>query len=178
MNFIDIIILMSLTISVLVGFLWGLIRQVIAVVGLAGGLMLAGRYYADVAVFLHGADGGGLVSDQNWARIIAFVGIVLLFSLLLGAAGSFLRVVAKLLFLGWLDRLLGGLLGLVISLTLMMALVVVATVFPVPGLSEGVRESRVAAMFSGYIPVVLAMLPPEFQQYYEIARQGLPIFLR
>lgn len=174
MNAIDLLILASLALSVVMGFFWGLIRQVIAVVGLIGGVILAGRFYADVAAFLHGSDGSGLVADENWARIIAFVGIMILFSLVLGVVGSVLRLVAKLLFLGWADRLLGALLGLVVSLTLVMAMVVVATVFPVPGLSDGVRESRVAEMLSGYIPVVLAMLPPEFQQYYDLVKLGVP----
>ena len=156
------------------GLFWGLIRQVIAVVGLVGGLMAAGLYYDDVAGFLHGSDGGGLVADENWARIIAFVGILVLVSLLAGAAGSVLRLVSRLLFLGWLDRLLGGLLGLVIALTLTMAVVVVATVFPVPGLSDAVRDSEVARWFGGYVPVILTMLPPEFQQYYDLARLGVP----
>ncbi len=164
MNAVDITILASLATSTIAGFFWGLIRQVIALVGLAGGLFLAGRYYADVASALHGADGKGLVADENWANIIAFVGILILFSLLIGVVGSVLRIVARLLFLGWLDRLLGALLGLLVALTLTMAMVVVATVFPVPGLSDGVRDSQVAHWFSGYVPVVLSMLPPEFQQ--------------
>ena len=174
MNLIDIMILSSLGTSLAMGFFWGLIRQVIAVAGLAGGLILAGRYYVDVAAFLHGSDGRGLVVDENWARIIAFVGIMILFSLLLGVVGSVLRVVARLLFLGWLDRVLGALLGLLISLTLTMAMVVVATAFPVPGLSDSVRESQVAQLLSGYVPVVLAMLPPEFRLYYDLARLGIP----
>lgn len=174
MNLIDIIILASLSIGVLAGFFWGLIRQVIAVVGLIGGLIVAGKYYADLAAFLHGRDGNGLVADDNWAHIIAFVGILLLVSLAIGVIGSVLRVVARLLFLGWLDRLLGALLGLIIALTLTMALVVVSTVFPVPGLSDSVRDSQVARFFSGYIPVVLSMLPPEFQQYYDLVRLGIP----
>src|SRR4051794_8557632 len=105
MNLIDIIILASLSVGVLAGFFWGLIRQVIAVVGLVGGLIVAGKYYADLAAFLHGRDGHGLVADDNWAHIIAFVGILLLVSLAVGVVGSVLRVVARLLFLGWLDRL-------------------------------------------------------------------------
>jgi membrane protein required for colicin V production len=174
MNAIDLIILASLALSLVTGFFWGLIRQVIALVGLVGGLTLAGQYYAGVAGFLHGSDGKGLVTDENWARIIAFVGIMILFSLILGIAGSVLRIVARLLFLGWLDRVLGAILGLLVALTLTMSMVVVATVFPVPGLSDGVRDSQVAQMFSGYIPVVLAMLPQEFHQYYDLARLGVP----
>jgi membrane protein required for colicin V production len=156
----------------MMGLHWGLIRQAIAVFGLVGGIMIAGRFYEPVAEFLHGSDGGGPVADANWARIIAFVGILIIFSLTLGAVGSVLRVVAKLLFLGWLDRVLGGLLGFFMATTLVMAVLVVATVFPVPGLSDSVQKSQVAHWFSGYVPVVLSMLPPEFQQYQEIIKLG------
>ena len=174
MNWVDITIIVTLAVSTLMGVFWGLIRQLIAVFGLVGGIMIAGRFYAPVADFLHGSDGQGLIADANWARIIAFVGILIIFSLALGAVGSILRVLAKLLFLGWLDHLLGGLLGLLMAVTLVMSVLVVATVFPVPGLSESVANSQVAHWFSGYVPVVLSMLPPEFQQYEEIARLGVP----
>jgi uncharacterized membrane protein required for colicin V production len=127
-----------------------------------------------VARFLHPAEGGGLVADENWARIIAFVGIVIAVSLVLGVVGSVLRTLAKLLFMGCLDRILGGLLGFVMSILLVVAVVVVVTVFPVPGLSETVGTSQVAQQLSGFVPVVLAFLPPEFQQYFDMAKLVVP----
>jgi membrane protein required for colicin V production len=174
MNWLDIAILAVIVISTLMGIFWGLIRQIIAIFGLVGGIIVAGRFYEPVAEFLHGKDGGGLVADANWSRIIAFVGILIIFSLALGVVGSVLRVLAKLLFLGWLDHLLGGILGFLMAVTLAVPLLVVATVFPVPGLSDAVRTSQVAHWFSGYVPVILTMLPPEFQQYQDIVKLGLP----
>jgi membrane protein required for colicin V production len=171
MNWVDIAILATLISSTLMGLFWGIIRQAISIVGLVGGIFFAGRLYEPVAEFLHG-DGGGLVADPNWARIIAFGAIVVGFSLVLGIVGSVLRVAANLLFLGWLDHALGALLGLVTSLMLMMALIVVATVFPVPNVSEAVRESQVARLLSGFIPLVLAMLPPEFGIFRELTGPG------
>jgi uncharacterized membrane protein required for colicin V production len=96
------------------------------------------------------------------------------FSMLLGVVASVLRVAANLLFLSWLDNLLGGLLGLVMSVTLVMALLTVATVFPVSGLYNDVRESQVAQWLSNFVPVVLAMLPSEFQDFRERMTWGLP----
>jgi membrane protein required for colicin V production len=174
MNWVDITILAVTVVSTLMGMFWGLIRQIIAIFGLVGGIMIAGRFYEPVAEVLNGKDGSGLVADANWARIIAFVGILIIFSLALGAVGSVLRVLAKILFLGWLDHLLGGLLGLLMAITLVVPLLVVPTVFPVPGLSDAVRSSQVAHWFSGYVPVVLSMLPPEFQQYEDIVKLGVP----
>ncbi|MEO8287923.1 MAG: CvpA family protein [Chloroflexota bacterium] len=168
MNWVDITILTSIAAGTSAGFFLGLIRQAIAFFGLAGGVMIAGRFYETVATFLHGSDGRGLVADANWARIIAFVGIMIVFSVVLGLLGSMLRAVLKVLFLGWLDRLLGGLLGFLMAITVTMSTLVVATVFPVPGFSDAVATSQVAHWLSGYVPVVLSMLPPEFQQYYAI----------
>ena len=174
MNWVDIAIVSTMVTSTITGFFWGLIRQVIAIFGLVAGIFIAGKFYEPVSEFLHGKDGGGLVADANWSRIIAFVGIVILVSLALGVVGSVLRVVTKVLFLGWLDHLLGAALGFLMSITLIMPMLVVATVFPVPGLSESVRTSQVAHWFSGYVPVVLSMLPPEFRQYEALIGLGVP----
>lgn len=174
MNWVDIAILGSVGASTLMGLFWGLIRQVIAIAGLVGGIFFAGRLYEPIAEFLHGPSGRGVVADFNWARIIAFVLVMVGFSMLLGMAASVLRVAASLLFLGWLDNLLGGLLGLVMSVMLVMALLTVATVFPVYGLSEEIRQSQVAQRLSVFVPVVLAMLPPEFQDFRERLTWGLP----
>jgi membrane protein required for colicin V production len=175
MNWVDITVLALVGASTLLGLYWGLIRQAIAVAGVVAGILLAGRFYQPVAEFLHGKDGGGLVADANWARIIAFAGILLIVGVLVGAIGSLVRVVARLLYLGWLDHLLGALLGLVMAITLVTPVVVVATVFPVPGFSESVHNSQVAHWLSGYGPVVLSVLPPEFRQYEELVRIELPV---
>ncbi|MFL5733726.1 MAG: CvpA family protein [Chloroflexia bacterium] len=172
MNWVDIAILGIVVSSVLLGLFWGLIRQVVSVLGLAAGIFFAGRLYQPIADFLHPEEGGGLVADPNWARIIAFGGVVIGFSLLIGIAGSILRFAANLLFLGGLDHLLGGLMGLVTSVSLVMAMLVVATVFPVPNLSQAIRDSVVAHWLGVFVPVIVAMLPPEFGTFRQMAGWG------
>lgn len=162
MNWVDVAILASVLSSTLAGVFWGLIRQAVSVVGLVGGIFFAGRLYDPIAKFLHPEGGGGLVADPNWARIIAFGIVVIGFSMVLGIVGSVLRFAANLLFLGWLDHALGGLLGLVTSLMLVMSLLTVATVFPVPNVSQAIKDSVLANWLGGFVPIVLAMLPPEF----------------
>jgi membrane protein required for colicin V production len=170
-NWVDIAIVSSLISAAVAGLYWGLIRQVLSIFGLVGGIYFAGRLYEPVADFLHG-DGSGLVADLNWARIIAFAGVVIGFSLVLGIVGSVLRFMANLLLLGWLDHLLGGVLGLATSLLLTTVMVVAATVFPVPGMSDAIKESQVAQWLSGFTPIVLAMLPPEFQLFQQLMTKG------
>ncbi|HYP21328.1 MAG TPA: CvpA family protein [Chloroflexia bacterium] len=170
MNWVDITILGLVTGSTLLGLFWGLIRQLISVGGLVGGIFFAGRFYGQAAELLHGPDGGGLVADPNLARITGFAAIVILFSLLLGAIGSVLRMALNLLFLGWLDHVLGALLGLITSLALVMSLLAVATVFPAPDLSESIMDSWVAQGLNNFVPVLLPLLPDEFQLFHELMR--------
>ena len=170
MNSLDIIILSGLASSTALGFYRGFIRQLVSFVGLIGGIIVAGRFYEPVAEFLHGPNGGGIIADQNWARIIAFVGLLILFTIVLNIVGSALRFVAKLLFLGWADHLLGAVVGFLLGLTSIMAMVVVATVFPVPGLSDGLQDSQVARFLTGYVP--------EFQSFYAMMQVGLPLPIR
>lgn len=172
MNWVDTTILVIVLASTLLGLFWGLIRQVVTYIGLWGGIAIAGRLYQPVAEFLHPASGGGLVADPGWARIIAFAGVVIGFSLLVAILGSLLRRVANLLLLGWLDHVLGGLVGLITSLTLVTVLLVVVTVFPVPNVSQAIRESVLAHWLGGFTPLAVAMLPPEFGMFREMMGWG------
>lgn len=172
MNWIDIAILITVLGSTVTGLFWGLIRQAVSIFGLTGGIFLAGRLYSPIADFLHGPDGHGLVTDAGWARVIAFGIVVIGFSLLLGIVGSILRLALNLLLLGWVDHLLGALLGLLTSLLLVTSMVVAATVFPIPNVSEAVKASVVAHWVGGFTPVVLALLPPEFQTFRQMMGWG------
>jgi len=115
-----------------------------------------------VAAFLHPPAGGGLVADENLANVVAFVLIVIGVSLAIGAVASLLRTVLGLLFLGWADHLLGALLGIAQMVLLMGVITIVATVFPVPGLSDAVRESTLAPLLTRPLAFVVDWLPPEF----------------
>ncbi len=172
MNWVDTAILIIVLASTLLGLFWGLIRQIVSFVGLSGGIAVAGRLYQPVAEFLHPKSGGGLVADPAWANIIAFGGLVIIFSLMLGIVGSLLRRVANLLFLGWLDHVLGAVVGLITSVTLVMVLLVVVTVFPVPNVSEAIKGSVLAHLLGGFTPLVVAMLPPEFGMFRQLMNWG------
>jgi membrane protein required for colicin V production len=162
MSWVDVTIVTALIVSAVLGLFWGLIRQVAATFGLILGIVLAGAYYKNVSGFLHPDTGGGLIGDPNVANLLAFVLILVGVSLGIGIIASVLRTVLGLLFLGWLDHLLGALLG-VFQMALLMAVVIfVATMFPVGGLSDAIRASSLAPFVAQVFSFALAWLPPEF----------------
>jgi membrane protein required for colicin V production len=163
MNWVDVTILTAVIVSVLLGLYWGLIRQLAATFGLFLSIWLAGRFYQNVADFLHPPEGGGLINDPNMAKIVGFVIVVIGVSLAIGIVSGVIRTMLNLIFLGWLDHLLGAVLGGVQMLLLMEVILIVASVFPVPGLSDAVRDSPVAEAMLRPLSFVLNFLPPEFQ---------------
>jgi membrane protein required for colicin V production len=172
MNQVDLYILLGLITNVSVGFAVGFIRQAAGLVGLLLGVYLGGRYYQNVADLLHPPGGGGVIADANWAKIIGFAIIVIVCSILVGLLAHFLHTVVYKMYLGTLDRALGALMGALHSLVLAMALVVAATVFPVPALTDMLKDSVIAKMLTPFVPAVLALLPSQFQDFLNQFKRG------
>jgi len=163
MNWVDVTILTAVTVSLILGLYWGLIRQLAATFGLILAILLAGRFYEGLAAFLSPPTGGGWIADPALAKVVAFVAIVIGVSVLIGVASGIIRTVLNLIFLGWLDHLLGALLGVVQMLILIEAILIVATVIRVPNLSDAIDNSTVAGLLLRPLSFVVDLLPPEFK---------------
>jgi membrane protein required for colicin V production len=152
-------VLTLLLAGTLVGLLWGSVREVIALLGLALGLLIAGRSYGPVAELLNSS---GIIVYLNWARIISFAGIALLVLGVLAAGAAAMHVFLRAPALGALDKVAGAALGFVLALGIAMSVLAVAITFPVPGLTQDAQNSRVAQTFGGFMPIVLTLMPSEF----------------
>ncbi|RRR67454.1 MAG: CvpA family protein [Candidatus Viridilinea halotolerans] len=156
MNGLDLIILIVLGLFFTLGLYWGLIRQVLAVVGLIVGVMVAGRFGGNVADWL-----SSFISDPMVTGALGFLGLLMLVSSIASLIASILHTFVGLLFLGWLDHLLGGLLGLLQASIAVTVLVVVMHAFPLPLWNEALANSRFAGsllrlgdLFGGILPAV------------------------
>lgn len=163
MNAVDVIILTAVIASTVLGLFWGLLRQLASTFGLVIAIMMAGRFYEQLAGVLYRPEGGGLIDNQNMANIVAFAVIAIGVSLGIGIVVSVVRIVLNLLFLGWLDHLLGALFGAFQMLILIEVVLLAATLFPVPNLSEAVSQSSIAQAMIQPLSFVLDWLPPEWQ---------------
>jgi len=155
MNWLDYTLLAGAALFVGLGAYWGLIRQVIAVVGLVVGVALAGRYGPVVALWL-----SSFIADPGAAGAAGFLSVLLLVSATASLVASLLRLFVGLLFLGWLDHLLGGLLGLAQALLAAAALVLVMHAYPLSLWSEALRTSALAGPLLD-LSVIYAPLLPE-----------------
>lgn len=107
METIDIIITVLLVIGLISGLRDGLVKQVAGLAGLIGGLLLGRAFYMPVGAWLTGVFGMSVEA----AHITAFVLILVFVPLLFSVVGWLVSKLLSIICLGWVNRLLGGLVG-------------------------------------------------------------------
>lgn len=154
MNWLDIVIPVILLISTLLGLRAGMIKAVLSLAGLILGVILAGHYYVALSKQLP------FISRPDIAEFVAFA-IILLGVLLVASMLAWLsRALLSAVTLGWLNRLGGAIFGLVLGAILCGALLAIWVKYtgPVPAITESV----LAAILLERFPLILALLPEEF----------------
>ena len=156
MNWLDIAIIVILGVSVLSGLKVGIIRAVLSFVGLAAGVIMAGRLYTDLAPKL------AFIQQENIARIAAFAIILIGVMIVAGIAASVLKSVVSAITLGWVDHLVGAVFGLVMGILFTGA--ILAAWVSLFSASGPIANSSLAAFLLDKFPLALALLPDEFSK--------------
>jgi membrane protein required for colicin V production len=157
MNWLDIAIIIVLILAAISGWRAGLVPGVLVLLGIALGILLAGRYGEPL--------GSSLVGNSPyapWLGLAIILGLALLIAWFLGV---FLQGVVHLLWLGWLDRLGGVAMGVALA-TLFLAALLLAADSPrhsPPWVREAVRESRLAPEVVAKGSFLRSMLPEDFK---------------
>ena len=155
MSSFDVVILIILVFCTVLGVYWGLIRQLLAIVGLLVGVALAGRYGSTVATWL-----SSFSAHEQLINVMGFFFVLISVSVATSLIASLLRLFAGLLFLGWIDHLVGGFLGLLQGVLVSAAALITFVTFPASQWELLVERS---AFFGVLLPVcnLLAALLPE-----------------
>jgi membrane protein required for colicin V production len=154
MNWLDIIIIVILAIAVIGGLKTGIIKAVLALAGIVVGVVLAGRYYLPLAESL------SFVPHDGAAKIIAFAIILIAVMIISVVIGTILTRVVSAVMLGWINRLVGAVFGLVLGSIFCGAVLAIWGKFI--GMTGVIAGSAIAPILLKYLPLVLALLPGEF----------------
>jgi membrane protein required for colicin V production len=146
MNWLDIVIIVVVALLGFAGLRQGLIRTVFGIAGLIGGIFLAGRYYDELAAFL-------FPSGATWANIAAYAIIAVATLVVAGVIGWLLAKLVNFAALGWLDRLVGLILGIVIGGLLCAAILAIVVKY-YPGMEATINESLIARFLVGGFPLL------------------------
>ncbi|MDP2730215.1 MAG: CvpA family protein [Dehalococcoidales bacterium] len=155
MNWLDIGVLVIVAIATFIGLKIGIIKAALSLLGLALGIVLAGRYYAPLAEQLT------FLPQEGLANGVAFAIILTVVMLITGILASLLKWAVSIVMLGWLNHLGGAVFGAFLGVLLSGTLLTLWVNFL--GTPEIATQSNLATILIDRFPVVLALLPAEFE---------------
>ncbi|GAI12217.1 unnamed protein product [marine sediment metagenome] len=154
MNWLDIVILVIIAIATFLGLRIGIIKAALSLAGLIVGVILAGRYYIPFSQQL------AFIPQASIAKIVAFAIILIGVMIVAIVLAVLLKWAASVMMLGWVNRLGGAVFGLGLGVIFCGALLVIWVKFI--GIEGAIAESTLAPILLDRFPMVLALLPSEF----------------
>ena len=169
MHWLDLAIVGFITWTTFRAFRKGLIREVVHIVALVGGVIVAGQYYGQLSSNLN-----FLLEDKTTLNVICLAlllgGVLILGQIVAGA----LRNTVKMLMLGPIDTFGGALFGLCKGIVLVEVLLILVSVFPVSSqLILAIKDSMVASFLLEQFAIVEQILPTEFEKAFEKLKLNL-----
>lgn len=125
MNNLDIILIVALFIGFVIGYFKGIIRQLTFGAGIIIGLLQAILFYPVAAEKIQTATAWNIIL----CNVLAFVGIIIIIVLVFKICGWLLSTLLRAIFLGFIDKILGGLFSCVIACFLVVGTVNIVNKF-------------------------------------------------
>lgn len=154
MSWLDLVIIATIGINTLMGLKTGLIKTVLSLAGVIIGVILAGRFYLPLAGQLT------FIPQATVAKVVAFAIILIVVMVIANVLATLLKWATSLMMLGWVNRLGGAAFGLLLGAIFTGALL--ATWVRFLGAGQAISDSALAALLLDRFPMVLALLPQEF----------------
>ena len=154
MTLVDWVVVIIMVGAVIAGMTQGFFRSVCSLAGLIVGIVVAGWNYGRLeGIFLP------LVRYTAVAEAVAFLVIALLVMVLFALIGKMLAKAFKMIGLGWLDGIAGGIFGFLQGVVLVVVFIlVIVAFFPQ---EEWLAQSNLPRMFFGALHVSTHMTPSE-----------------
>ncbi len=158
MNALDIFFVVALGFFLFRGIYRGLVLEVASIGGLIAGFLAANRFYMDVYPWVQ-----EIINNETWAQIISYLSIFLVSMAAVALLAFFLRNLLRMLMLGWLDRLGGGLLGFIKAGLICCIALMLLTVF-LPAEHSLVADSQIAPYIFELSESLAGYLPQELKE--------------
>jgi membrane protein required for colicin V production len=138
-TFLDFVFTLVILVSIFFALLKGLVREITSLVALIGGFILAALYYSVPAGWLSEVSRNETVANF-FGFMIIFLGCILLGAIISLVINRFLKAAS----IRWIDRLLGGVFGLLRGWAICAILAIGLIAFP---LREGMMARSVLAPY-------------------------------
>ena len=121
----DILILIILGFFTFSGFRNGFIKEAARIVGMVSGFFVAHNFHDDLMPFLEVH-----IVNPNILTVISYLGVFCITLVIINTLAMVLQKFFELILLGWLNRLLGTLLGLIKGILLVSIIIFILEIAP------------------------------------------------
>ena len=166
MNWIDILVLLVIGLSVLSGFMAGFARVGVGFIATLLGIFFGFWCYGVVAAYVL-----DYVSSKAIANLIGFFAIFIGIVLIGAVVGRVLAKFFKWVGLSWFDRILGGAFGLIRGIVMAAALVTVLLAFAPTPPPRSVVESKTMPYVIDASNVLAALTPHEVKEAFQETKE-------
>ncbi|MBN2430964.1 MAG: CvpA family protein [Acidobacteria bacterium] len=160
MNILDIIFLVILVLSFVLALFKGLVKEIISLVALVGGLLLAATGYDTAATLF-----GNWIDSAAWRDVLGFLLIFLGIQLAAGMTVFVIDRILKFSHIKWFDRLAGGVFGILrgwlICSVILLAMTAFSLELPV------VQQSALSPYLMITARLAAGLVPDELHREFE-----------
>ncbi len=170
MNNLDYAIIGVTVFGALYGVSRGVLRMATSAASLVAGIYCATQYHSAGGAMVERALG-----PSTGSTVIAVLGYIAVFAIVFAgieAAGNILIRLLQIVHLNWADRLSGGLVGAAVAAVMAGFGMVMLTTFLPPD-SMLMRESKLAPHLTAYNQALMAYVPAEIRDAYQLRRDAL-----
>jgi membrane protein required for colicin V production len=161
MNPFDMAIIVILGYSIIRGIFRGLIKEVSSIVGLAAGFYVAYSYHGRVSPLF-----AGWITEPAYLKITTFIFLFCSVFFAIALMGILIRYIIKLVLLGVVDRIFGGVFGaLKAVLIVSFAYILLITFLPAGGVSV-VGASKLAPPINALAGGIVRVVPKDVRDSY------------
>jgi membrane protein required for colicin V production len=155
LNWLDIAIVVAIVAFTVTGYSAGLIREVVTLLGIVAGIIIAGLLYENLATEF----GGG---DDDAGLALAFFVLFGSVYLIAQICAYLIKKLASLIMLGWINKVGGAFFGFLKGVIVVEIILLVFSAYPAFGMDAAVEGSAIAPLFVEDIDFLLVLLPSDF----------------
>lgn len=152
-NWLDILIIILIGLSTFLGFKQGFVTGLLTLIGIIVGVVIASNFYKQLGNLL------GFIHNDAAANIFAFIIILGIVVALAAVLAGLIKAVLHAIMLGWIDHLGGAVFGFVMAVLSISALLAIIMKYASVSVIE---HSALASFFLDKFPIILGLLPSEF----------------
>jgi membrane protein required for colicin V production len=157
MNWLDFLFCGILIFCIYRSFKQGFIKEALPLVSIVIALIVASHFYLNVAKLLK-----EIFPHTTWHKIAGFLVVFAVTVTVLFIIGMLIRKVLGILFMGWLDKLGGIVLGFAKACVIIAIIIIVLLKFPIGESKQWVKGSIIARYSQVPVRVLLPLLPNDF----------------